>query len=204
VDVLKKVNSFETPMPSIGLKMKTGLTVDFRNRDLLRNTNGSGTVPLFYSQHIKDGRVSFPIGKENEYITDELPGLVQHNRNYLFVKRFTSKEERRRLQCAMYLADQYPEYVQISTQNKINFIDTIDNTEMSVELVAGLYIILNSTLYDMYYRILNGSTQVNATEMNSIPVPSRNILEHLGRQFLEYEDYSTEYCDKILEATVYA
>jgi adenine-specific DNA-methyltransferase len=203
-DVLQKVNAFETPMPSIGLKMKTGLTVDFRNRELLRNTNGGSTVPLFYSQHIKDGRVSFPIGKENEYISDELPGLVQLNRNYLFVKRFTAKEERRRLQCAVYFADQYPEYSKISTQNKINFVDTIDNTEMTVELVFGLYIVLNSTLYDMYYRILNGSTQVNATEMNSIPVPTRGVLEKLGRRLMEYEDYSTEYCDRILEEVIYA
>jgi len=204
VDALQKVNAFETTMPSIGLKMKTGLTVDFRNKELLRNTNGDGTVPLFYSQHIKNGRVSFPIGKENEYISDELPGLVQLNRNYLFVKRFTAKEEQRRLQCAVYFADQYPEYSKISTQNKINFIDTIDNTEMTVELVCGLYIVFNSTLYDMYYRILNGSTQVNATEMNSIPVPPREVLENLGKRFMKYEDYSTEYCDRVLEEVFYA
>lgn len=204
IHVLQRVNAFETTMPSIGLKMKTGLTVDFRNRELLRNTNGGSTVPLFYSQHIKDGRVVFPIGKEYEYISDELPGLVQFNRNYLFVKRFTAKEERRRLQCAVYLAGQYPEYNKISTQNKLNFIDTIDNTEMTVELVCGLYIVLNSTLYDMYYRILNGSTQVNSTEMNSVPVPARSILESLGKRLIDYEDYSTEYCDKILEEVVYA
>ena len=204
LDVLQKVNAFNAPMPSIGLRMKTGLTVDFRNRELLRNTNGGGTVPLFYSQHIKDGRVTFPIGKENEYISDELPGLVQLNRNYLFVKRFTAKEERRRLQCAVYLAEQYPEYSKISTQNKINFIDTIDNTEMTAELVCGLYIVLNSTLYDMYYRILNGSTQVNATEMNSIHIPERSVLERLGKNLIEHGDYSTEYCDTVLEEVAYA
>ena len=203
-DVLKKVNAFENPLPSIGLKMKTGLTVDFRNRGLLRNNNGENIVPLFYSQHIKNGRVVFPIGKEYEYMSDELPGMVQDNRNYLFVKRFTAKEERRRLQCAVYLANHYPEYERISTQNKINFIDTIDNSEMTEELVCGLYIVLNSTLYDMYYRILNGSTQVNSTEMNTIPIPSRNDLERLGRRLIEYGDYSTEYCDRILEEVVYA
>jgi len=204
VDVLRKVNASGKPLPSIGLKMKTGLTVDFRNRNLLRNTSGDHVVPLFYSQHIRDGRVIFPIGKESEYMSDELPGMVQFNRNYLFVKRFTAKEERRRLQCAVYLANHYPEYQKISTQNKINFIDTVDGSLMSEELVCGLYIVLNSTLYDMYYRILNGSTQVNATEMNSIPMPTRSELERLGKRLMEYEDYSTAYCDKILEEIVYA
>ena len=204
VDVLRKINAFEKSLPSIGLKMKTGLTVDFRNRELLRNASGDHIVPLFYSQHIRDGRVVFPIGKENEYMSDELPGMVQLNRNYLFVKRFTSKEERRRLQCAIYLAEQHMEYEKISTQNKINFIDTIDNTEMSEELVYGLYTVLNSTLYDMYYRILNGSTQVNSTEMNTIPIPNRLELEMLGRKMMNYSDYSTECCDKVLEEVIHA
>jgi adenine-specific DNA-methyltransferase len=202
IDVMKSVNSIGNPLPSIGLKMKTGLTVDFRNRKLLRNSIGDHIVPLFYAQHIKDGQVVFPIGKENEYMTDELPGMVQLNRNYLFVKRFTSKEERRRLQCGVYLAQRFPEYKKISTQNKINFIDTIDGSEMSEELVYGLYIILNSSLYDMYYRILNGSTQVNSTEMNAIPVPTRHEIERLGRKMMETKDYTTEFCDKLLEGIV--
>lgn len=204
ISVLKKVHSFEKSMPEMGLKMKTGLTVDFRNKELLRNVSGENTVPLFYSQHIKEGHVVFPIGKEHEYITDELPGMVQLNRNYLFVKRFTSKEERRRLQCAVYLARQYPDYKKISTQNKINFIDTIDGSEMTEELVYGLYTVLNSSLYDMYYRILNGSTQVNATEMNAIPVPERTKLEKLGRRLMTFGDYSTVYCDRVLEDVINA
>jgi adenine-specific DNA-methyltransferase len=204
MDVLAKVNAAGKPLPTIGLKMKTGLTVDFRNRELLRDSSGDHVVPLFYSQHLKNGRVVFPIGKESEYISDELPGMVQLNHNYLFVKRFTAKEERRRLQCAVYLAKRYPEYKRISTQNKINFIDSIDGTEMSDELVFGLYTVLNSSLYDMYYRILNGSTQVNATEMNTIPVPARKDLERLGRRLIECNDFTTAFCDRVLEDVVYA
>lgn len=63
-------------MPSLGLKMKTGLTVDFRNSEVLRD-------------------------------------------------RF--KEEKRRLQCGVYLAKKYPEYEKISTQNKLNFITGFEN-----------------------------------------------------------------------------
>ncbi|MDR1486413.1 MAG: Eco57I restriction-modification methylase domain-containing protein [Deltaproteobacteria bacterium] len=202
IDVVKSVNSIGNPMPSIGLKMKTGLTVDFRNRELLRNSTGDRIVPLFYAQHIKDGQVVFPIGKENEYMTDESPGRLQLNKNYLFVKRFTSKEERRRLQCGVYLARRFPEFKKISTQNKINFIDTIDGPEMSEELVYGLYAIFNSSLYDMYYRILNGSTQVNATEMNAVAVPTRHEIERLGRKMMSSKDFTTAFCDKLLEGIV--
>jgi len=202
MDVLRKVNALGPPMPSIGLKMKTGLTVDFRNQGLLRDHSGQGTVPLFYAQHIKDGRVVFPIGKPNEYLTGSQPGTLQQNRNYLFVKRFTAKEEKRRLQCAVYLASRFPEYRKISTENKINFIDTLDGSEMSDELAHGLYALLNSTLYDAYYRIMDGTTQVNASEVNSMPVPARKDLERLGQRLMESGDYSTANCDGILEAVV--
>lgn len=104
LDVLKRINKWTTTLPDIGLRMKTGLTVDFRNRDILRNEDEEGAIPLFYSQHIKDGMVCFPIQKENQYVVTSQKGLLQKNKNYLFVKRFTAKEERRRLQCGVYLA----------------------------------------------------------------------------------------------------
>lgn len=68
----------------------------------------------------------------------------------------------------------HPEYSQISTQNKINFIDGM--RDLSECVVYGLYVLFNSTLYDCYYRILNGSTQVNSTEVNSMPVPSMDKM----------------------------
>ena len=160
VNVLKRLQQFNKTLPEIGVKMKTGLTVDFRNKDILRDEEEEGAIPLFYSQHIKQGKVQFPIKKEHEYVITDKKGLMQDNKNYLFVKRFTAKEEPRRLQCGVYLAKAYPQYKKISTQNKINFVDGL-LTEMSECLVYGLYVLFNSTLYDEYYRILNGSTQVN-------------------------------------------
>ena len=65
---------------------------------------------------------------------------MQDNQNYLFVKRFTAKEERRRLQCGVYLSKRYPQYKKISTQNKINFVDGVA-TEISECLSYGLYVI---------------------------------------------------------------
>ena len=198
VEVLRKLHKFDKTLPEIGVKMKTGLTVDFRNREILRNEAEEGAIPLFYSQHIKKGKVVFPIQKEHEYVVTEQRGLIQDNKNYLFVKRFTAKEEPRRLQCGVYLAKEFPQYKKISTQNKINFVDGI-LTEMSECLVYGLYVLFNSTLYDEYYRILNGSTQVNSTEINAMPVPDLEDIQEMGRKVLKSEDYSEANCNLILE-----
>lgn len=198
VDVLGALNKWTDTLPSLGLKMKTGLTVDFRHREVLRNEPEEGTMPLFYSQHIKDGKIQFPIYKEGEYILTSREGFLQYNKNYLFVKRFTAKEEKRRLQCGIYLASEYSEYEKISTHNKINFID-IKDCSMSKELVYGLYVIFNSSIYDMYYRILNGSTQVNSTEINNMPMPPINTIKEMGRKLIKCDDLTEETCDKIME-----
>ncbi len=200
VETLSKLNGWQDTLPSIGLKMKTGLTVDFRNRDALRDTVEEKAVPLFYSQHIQDGRVVFPVGKEHEYIVTEQNGLRQKNTNYLFVKRFTAKEEKRRLQCGVYLARKHPEYSEISTQNKINFICGLG--ELSECVVYGLYVLFNSTLYDGYYRILNGSTQVNSTEVNAMPVPPMSVIEEMGKELIRIRDMSEASCDSIIRSYV--
>jgi len=198
VSVLERLHRFDKTLPDIGLKMKTGLTVDFRNHEILRDDAEEGAIPLFYSQHIKQGEVQFPIQKKHEYVMTDQKGLMQDNRNYLFVKRFTAKEERRRLQCGVYLSKKYPQYKKISTQNKINFVDGLI-TEMSECLVYGLYVIFNSTLYDEYYRILNGSTQVNSTEINAMPVPDLDSIQEMGKKLMESMDMSENNCNMILE-----
>ena len=196
--VLERIHKFDKTLPDLGLKMKTGLTVDFRNHKILRDDAEEGAIPLFYSQHIKQGEVQFPIQKEHEYVVTDQRGLLQDNRNYLFVKRFTAKEEHRRLQCGVYLSKKYPQYKKISTQNKINFVDGLI-TEMSECLVYGLYVLFNSTLYDEYYRILNGSTQVNSTEINAMPVPDLDSIQEMGRKLMKSKDMSENNCNMILE-----
>lgn len=200
--VLQSLSKWSDTLLSVGLKMRTGLTVDFRSWDYLKNEPEEGTVPLLYAQHIKNGRIVFPVQREYEYITTEKSGLIQRNKNYLLVKRFTAKEEKRRFQCGIYLSKDLPEYDQISTQNKVNFIEGI-GFDMTEEQVYGLYVIFNSTIYDQYYRILNGSTQVNSTEVNAMPVPTLAEIERLGSALMGMDDLSVSVCDELLGELIY-
>lgn len=190
---LNKLSHLNRTLSSIGLPMKTGIVVDFRTREVLRNKPSDTTFPLIYSHHIRNGRVEWPVGREYEYICTDRAGLLQDNTNYLLVKRFTAKEEKRRLQCGIYLQSDHPEYSHISTQNKVNFIKCKEP-----ELAYGLFVIMNSTIYDTYYRILNGSTQVNSTEINSIPVPDIDTIAAMGRQLMGQE-LTEPNCNTILE-----
>ena len=193
-DVLTRINGFPNTLKSLQVPMHTGLVVDFREREALKDKAEPDTYPLFYSSHIsKDGQVVWPTGKSGEYIHTNRTGLLQSNSNYIFIKRFTSKEEPRRLQCGIYLSSHYPKYKYISTQNNINFIEC-----RSLDMLYGVFALLNSTLYDQYYRILNGSTQVNSSEVNAMPIPSAKTISKIGEELLG-QPLSTELCDKILE-----
>lgn len=191
--ILNQINHFSKTLPDLNLQMKTGIIVDFRTKEVLRNQLEDGAYPLFYSQHIKDGCVVWPLGKEGEVIKTDKKSFLQENSDFLFVKRFTSKEEEKRLQCGIFLKQQYSQFAYISTQNKINFIKCD-----SPFITYGLYVLLNSSLYDDYYRILNGSTQVNSTEINQMPVPDRTIIEEMGRELIQM-DLSVCSCDKIIQ-----
>lgn len=193
INCLASLKNFGCTLASDGLPMKTGIIVDFRTRDVLRNNaDEPNTYPLLYSQHIKNGKITWPVGKENEYICTNHKGYLQDNTNYVLVKRFTAKEERRRLQCGIYLKKDHPDYKYISTQNKVNYVMCREEDE-----ALGVYCLLNSSIYDMYYRILNGSTQVNSTEINNMPVPNKHIITEMGRE-LRGRELTTETCDKIV------
>lgn len=88
-----------------------------------------------------------------------------------------------------------------STQNKLNFITGLQG--LSDCLVYGLYVVMNSTLYDNYYRILNGLNQVNATEINSMPIPQLTCIENMGKELIKLKDMSEENCDEILGRFIY-
>ena len=191
--VLHTLGRLSHTLVSDDLRMKTGIIVDFRTRKVLRSESSDSTYPLIHSQHFKNGRVVWPVGRENEYIDTESKSYLQENTNYLLVKRITAKEEKRRLQCAIYMCSDYPDFKFISTHNKINYIKCTSKEE-----AYGLYVLLNSTIYDQYYRILNGSTQVNATEINNMPVPSRETIREMGKE-LEGKILSQSECDNILK-----
>ena len=72
----------------------------------------------------------------------------------------------------------------------------------TISVVYGLYVLFNSTLYDCYYRILNGSTQVNSTEINSMPMPPMSVIEAMGKELIQTRDMSETSCDRILRSYV--
>jgi adenine-specific DNA-methyltransferase len=70
---------------------------------------------------------------------------------------------------------------------------------MSKDEIYGLFVILNSSYLDRYFRVLSGSTQVNANEINAIPFPEINDIVQIGKKAISYIDLTRLDCDVILE-----
>ena len=104
--------------------------------------------------------------------------LLVPNENYVLVKRFTAKEERRRVVAAIYEAQFFPgEFV--GFENHLNYIHC-EGHGISLLLALGLTAYLNSTLVDKFVRHFNGHTQINAADLRQLRYPTRQQLEALG------------------------
>ena len=97
IKVLKTINGFNTKLKDIGLKLKTGLTVDFRNEEYLEKNASNNNVPLLSSIHFKDGIIKFPVMKMKLNMLEKIIELYcKRIRIILLIKRFSSKEEKKK------------------------------------------------------------------------------------------------------------
>jgi adenine-specific DNA-methyltransferase len=166
-------------LADLGIKVSTGRVVDFRAKDHLRKDSSTDTAPLIYPGHMKGGGVVWPIRdfrKYNAIIVDDYtrPQLIPAGR-YVLIKRFSAKEERRRIVASVYEA---PEPVGL--ENHLNYFHE-NGAGLSAEIAVGLAAYLNSTIVDDYFRLFSGHTQVNAADLRNLHYPTRAQLEELGR-----------------------
>jgi adenine-specific DNA-methyltransferase len=179
-----QMRSLGATLADLGLTVSTGRVVDFRAKSLLRARPGRNTVPLIYPCHLQDGFVDWPqerARKPNALLlgprADELLVPAGH---YVLVKRFSSKEEPRRVVAAVYDPSRIPAD-RIAFENHLNYYH-LRGAGLPATVAKGLAAFLNSTLVDSYFRQFSGHTQVNATDLRSLQYPVWGKLLALGRR----------------------
>ena len=113
-------------------------------------------------------------------INDESMPLLVADRSYVLLRRFSAKEERRRLTAAPLIAGSLG-CPWVGLENHLNYIYRPDGT-LTEEEAYGFSVVLNCSLLDTYFRIFNGNTQVSATEVRAMPFPPLEAITELGRQ----------------------
>lgn len=181
--VISRMESLPAALWTLDLEVSTGRVVDFRAREHLRQEPEASAAPLLYPCHFSAGFVRWPLAaskKPNALAvnahTEELlfpPGW------YVLVKRFSAKEEPRRVVAAL-VSPQSVGNVPFAVENHVNVFHR-KGAGLPAELAKGLAAFLNSTLLDLYFRQFSGHTQVNATDLRGMKFPAAEQLASLGK-----------------------
>jgi adenine-specific DNA-methyltransferase len=198
--IMNKMRCFSTSLSKLGLDVSTGRVVDFRAKEYLRTLPEEDAMPLIYPCHFKDGFINWPAdsGKKPNAIINskETKELMVEPGYYVLTRRFSYKEERRRVVAAVYDPSKVKAKL-IGFENHLNYFHE-RGKGLSPNLAKGLALYLNSSLFDLYFRLFSGHTQVNATDLRKIRYPSRDQLLRLGSH-IQHRMPDQEMLDVILE-----
>lgn len=173
-------------LADLGIKVSTGPVVDFRLREHLRDMPaGPSTVPLLYPSHFASGGTTWPLVEGMKK-----PNAIERNADtekwlypngfYCVVRRFSSKEETRRIVASVVEPGAFGDVAVLAFENHLNvFHDSRHGLPQA--LVHGLAVFLSTTAVDEAFRRFNGHTQVNATDLTLMKYPSRDVLTQLGQ-----------------------
>lgn len=203
--ILEAVDKWDGSLEKYGFQVSTGRVVPFRVKELLKEQvkPGNGTVPLLWMQNVKPYQVEYPLEKldKPQAVSVNDPSLLIPRANYVLLRRFSAKEDKRRLISAPFIGEKFT-FEQIGFENHLNVIFKKKNTLPTFEAV-GLSAIFNSAIIDRYFRIVNGNTQVNAAELRALPLPPMEVIKAIGEQVQRIDSPNSEHVDTIIFSTLW-
>jgi adenine-specific DNA-methyltransferase len=182
-NVIELSSAIHCSLDDVGIKVSTGPVVDFRMKEYLREMSEPGTVPLLYPVHFAGQNIEWP------KFGIKKPNAIQHNSEtekwlypngfYCVVRRFSSKEEKRRIVASVVQPATFGDAQMLGLENHLNVYHE-NRHGLPEALARGLAIYLNMTGVDENFRRSSGHTQVNATDLKMMKYPTRKALIALG------------------------
>ncbi len=191
---------FSHSLEELGLEVSTGPVVDFRVKDYWLKEPTNNCVPLLYAHHFKGDDFNWP--KEHKkpnalLLNGETRKWLMPRGYYTITKRFSAKEEKRRLVAFVVDPGRIPHDL-YGFENHLNVFH-ISKQGLSPDLAHGLALFLNSTIVDQYFRSFSGHTQVNATDLRAMRYPSKRDLIRFGKWAKKQKRLSQEVIDAFIE-----
>jgi adenine-specific DNA-methyltransferase len=180
---LERVERWNGSLSAYGLKISTGPVVAFRATKWLRQDATSDTVPLLWLNHVFSMETRWPNGVRKPQHIDSKAAtekLLLPNRNYVVMRRFSAKEDARRLTAAPLIAESISAKL-VGLENHLNYIYRPGGS-LTDDEAWGLAALYSSSLLDAYFRCVNGNTQVSATELRNMRLPPLGQITELGRK----------------------
>jgi len=199
--IVELFQGWKHTLSDFGIQISTGPVVAFRARQFIRESVSEDSCPLFWLHNVKPMTLEWPIMKEGKgqhiRVNRESASLLLPNRSYVLLRRFSSKDDRRRLIAAPYFG-QTAHVDFIGVENKVNYIYR-PHGHLCRSEVVGLCALLNSNLFDRFFRIFNGNVNVSATELRMMPMPPLASIEKIGEAIMRSNDFSPQFADDLVQ-----
>jgi adenine-specific DNA-methyltransferase len=205
-DIMQRLRRLPHTLQDLGVTVSTGPVIDFRLKAQIHKDLVPSSAPLIYPAHFHRGTVVWPKpdGKKPNAIDDSAitRKWLLPNGWYTLTRRFSAKEEKRRIVAAVF----DPGTVTsgwVGFENHLNVFHC-QGHGLSPVMARGLALYLNSTIVDRFFRLFNGHTQVNATDLRALPYPSEGVLITLGQRLSSSELPAQEVIDGLVEEIVFS
>ncbi len=203
IHLLQAFKRWNNSLATYGLEISTGPVVPFRALNALttvENVEQGSAVPLLWLQHVRRMGISWPLesfDKPQAVLLYEGQKQLVKNATQIVLRRFSAKEEQRRITAAVLLEKMFDTDF-IALENHLNYLYRPGGT-LSYEEAVGLAAFLNSSLVDRYFRIISGNTQVSATELRNLPLPSQEQIVRIGKQIAQIQgEHDLEATERII------
>jgi adenine-specific DNA-methyltransferase len=172
---------FAHSLKELGLEVCTGPVVDFRLKQWWSQDPQPSAVPCIYPHHFTKEGFEWPKAhkKPNALLrSPEVDKWLMREGVYVIVRRFSAKEERRRV-VAYIVTPEDTKSSLVGFENHWNVFH-IRKGGLPLDIAKGLVVFLNTTAVDRYFRVFSGHTQVNATDLRNMKYPNLDRLRALG------------------------
>lgn len=177
-------NSVQRGLSELSIQVSTGPVVDFRMKQYLRKLPLEGDAPLLYPAHFNKGFL-WPRSDFRKYnsisVCEETRRWLYPTGWYVVTKRLSSKEEKRRIVAYVINPNDFHGKDLIAFENHFNVFHC-GRKGLDENVARGLAAYLNSKRVDEIFRTFSGHTQVNATDLRSLPYPTLELLSLLGKE----------------------
>lgn len=200
--IIKLFKTWDGSLNKYNIQISTGPVVAFRAGEYLQEKEEINSAPLFWLHNVVKMLSHHPVYRngKNQYIeiSSATKSILLPNKNYVFLRRFSSKDDKSRLIAAPYFCSTSKSQF-IGVENKLNYIyrpkGHLDRFE-----ALGISALLNSDLFDTYFRTFNGNVNVSATELREMPMPPLDTIIEIGELLILRNNFSIENVNEIVNS----
>jgi adenine-specific DNA-methyltransferase len=179
------VEKYPCQFQQSGYFISTGPIVSYRTSQVMDTLDPvNPSIPLITSHYLNDIRIKKPVKKAQYFVLkDDYQKWLTKNSIYVLIKRISSKDDKQRVVVSVTTPCDHDNSEYLALENHVNYIGHKER-DLELDEALGIALYLRSEVFEQYFRCVSGSTQINATDIRTIPIPDLDSLKNMGRKYL--------------------